>query len=92
MIIKILWKNSWIFYDGFEKIRYEFIEKNKIDEIDFIDARWDSENSKSSHFLMMIGRKRLENDRGAPGREFTIITNCSVYLLNDEGKTIERIN
>lgn len=84
MIVKIKHINSWIFYDKLEKVRYD-----KASIVEFIDdvpdVSWINEKSGSTDAVLLKTRKI--NDT-----EFIILANETVYLLNDEGKTIERIN
>jgi hypothetical protein len=93
MIIKIITKDKdsqpSIFYDGFNKVAYRYINDIDADKIE-TDATW-FVNGKfccgdKCAAVILINANRLN------GEEFTVKTNAITYLLNDEGKTIERIN
>lgn len=84
MIVKIKHKNSWVFYDELSRINYK-----KVSIVDILktknDVEWINEESGSLDSVVMFTRK-------TNGEEFIIFANEGVYLLNNEGKTIERIN
>jgi hypothetical protein len=82
MIVKIRCEEKWIFYDGFEKVSYEYLG-TKIPHPD-TDASWYGQKSNSDVDILIIGRKGNE--------ETSIGANQCVYLCNDEGKTIEKLN
>jgi hypothetical protein len=82
MIIKIKHKDSWIFYDELSKVRYETASITNFISIE-TDANWITEGSTDA--VLIHSRKKN-------GEEFVILANERTYLLNDEGKTIERLN
>lgn len=77
-----------LFYDGFEKIRYEYKTSEELEKID-TNAVWYDSKVTLAKGIIIIGRRGSKIDLDC---EFSIKTNGDVYLLNDEGKTIERIN
>lgn len=86
MILKIKYENGWIFYDQFIKIRYEYKEDIVKWDDKLYDVVWnDQETEGCTKYVSIVGR--LKN-----GNEFSIASYGTTYLLNDEGKTIERIN
>jgi len=86
MIVKIIQENGALFYDGFEKIRYEYKTSEEMETID-TNAMWINSKLPLSGILIIGRRKPIIGT----DPEFTIRTNGETYLLNDEGKTIERI-
>jgi len=88
MIVKIIQEKGALFYDGFEKIRYEYKTSEELEQFD-TDATWIDSRVTLAKGMVIVGRRKpiIGTDP-----EFTIRTNGEVYLLNDEGKTIERIN
>ena len=91
MIVKLLCNKDSILYDNFERIHYRHIENGKMKEQD-CDATWFEENTQSTHFILICGRKRSKREEDLSEKLYSIMAQCPVYLLNDEGKTIERIN
>jgi hypothetical protein len=89
MIVKIKANKGWLFYDGFEKIHHEGISREQATKIE-PNAIWcednsECEGSKCPEFIILYASKR--------GNEpYSLVTNQITYLLNDEGKTIERLN
>jgi len=75
--------NGWIFYDGLTRVHYDFVDEDSVKDHE-VNARWLDESDGNAVLLISA----LKRD----GQEFAIITNRSTYLLNDEGKTIERLN
>ena len=74
--------NGWIFYDGLTRVHYDFVDEASVKDYE-VDARWfDAEDGVA---LLIRALKR-------DGQEFLVLTNRTTYLLNDEGKTIERLN
>ena len=93
MIVKLLFNKGCILYDNFERVHYQHIENKEMDKhARDCDSSWFEEKSQSSHFLLICGRKRSKRDENLSEKLFSIMTNCAVYLLNDDGKTIEKIN
>lgn len=93
MIVKILFDKGFVLYDNFERVHYQHVENKKIKEHACnCDASWFEENSQTTHFILICGRKRTKRDENLSEKLYGIMANCAVYLLNDEGKTIERIN
>lgn len=83
MILKIQCR-GWVVYDNIDKIRYYRDRENNraIEESHLVpDATWISGPRKDT--LKII--TRIKNE------EFTIETNGSTFLCNDEGKTIEKL-
>jgi len=91
MIVKIKSKtdktnlNGWIFYDGLSRVHYDFVPADSVKSYE-INATWVDEDEEAIGNTALLVRA-LKN-----GQEFLIITNRTTYLLNDEGKTIERLN
>ena len=91
MIVKIRteWKDpsatKWIFYDGFVKVSVKGpLNPKDVDlkKSDY-DAYWIEENDEK--LIVLIGRY-------ADGNEFSLVARHGfAYLLNDNGKTIERL-
>lgn len=96
MIVKIKHEDSWVVYDNFVKVRYSHFrgeEANNI-AIENFDANWISSKpyiEMQPEPTIVSINARLKSDTNEH-REFTILANEKVYLLTDEGKTIERIN
>ncbi len=89
MIIKILWKNGCILYDGFERINYETKNSEDAAKLD-VNASWVDSGLTLAKSVLILARSKEPNQYG--DIECSILTNCVTYILNDEGKTIERIN
>jgi len=94
MIVKILYQDYWVFYDDFEMVRY-----NHFDELDAYghkaelpesDSEWIDQYKGKHDYVHVKARRRKTGQK--IGEKFTILANNIVYLCNDEGKTIERIN
>ena len=88
MIVKIcvkkfekLEKQPTVLYDKFENLVYEYISEEQAKNLD-PDANW---------VVSELGDSYVVISRSKPG-PFSIVTNGVVYILNDAGKTIERIN
>ena len=91
MIVKIVTKNDGcIIYDNFERIRYKTIDFKSAQELD-TDAKW-LEDIFKTELCVWITAKRRPTDEDRCGLDFTISASGRVFLCNDEGKTIERIN
>jgi hypothetical protein len=95
MVIKVLWQNETVIYDGFEMVRFRSInseqfEKHVKGDTGFLAATHSWLDSKRSLALSMLLIAKPKDT--VKKEEFIVATNCVVYLLNDEGKTIERIN
>ena len=84
MIVKIKHKESWVFYDRLSKIRYEVSSITNFISVE-TDANWVNEDSGTTDAVLIHSRK-------INGEEFIILANEKIYLLNDEGKTIEKLN
>lgn len=106
MILKIQTEpGSWVFYDGFHKIRHFYI--NKIDSLDpefrfsYQDEKgktfdlapdivweWTFNSDKPTNWIGINCRRKFVGED-----EVLLVTNSPFcYLLNDEGRTIEKIN
>ena len=85
MIVKIcikeFEKQPTALYDGFENLVYEYISEEQASKLN-PDANW---------VVSEIGDSYVVISRSKPD-PFSIVTNGVVYILNDAGKTIERIN
>lgn len=84
MILKI--KNefgvdAWFLKSGIEEIRYDHITKDEIEPP--IDRHFDSKEKNINYVIMVINF--------VDGKKEIWITQVTTYLLNDEGKTVERI-
>lgn len=104
MIIKIIpTLGGAIYYDELEKVRTEKIPFTDIANMQGYDCFWIDDMIKKEyedalknstpipHVLSIIARRRKLNSCSYD-EELTMITDKVTYLLNDEGKTIERIN
>lgn len=90
-IAKAFPKNNWKFVPDVEEFDYEWISKtekqNIISEPNlYIQATNELGKMDENNQRYVYGIATLR------GRYFSVISNLTVYLLNDEGKTIERIN
>ncbi len=93
MIIKIVTKNEGcIVFDGFSKIRYKslsFAEAQKLDT----DVNWLEDIFKEELCVWITGEEKFPSkDKLRSGTELSIVASGRVYLCNDEGKTIEKLN
>lgn len=85
MIVKILYDKGAVVYDSFEKVSYKHYSAEEIKKFN-VDAFWAEDCNKGNAYqILIIGKKKN-------GEEFSIASPNVVYLLNDEGKTIERLN
>lgn len=86
MILKIrneFGTEAWFIRSGIEEVLYDHITADKIEPP--IDRHFDNnEKDKNINYVRMI--VKFVN-----GKEEVWTTQVSTYLLNDEGKTIERI-
>jgi len=89
MILKLLWDKGCILYDGFEKVHYEHLNSEDFNKFD-TQASWIDSKETLGKSLIVLARRKVPNEAGEV--EFSVKTNAVTYLLNDEGKTIERIN
>lgn len=82
MIVKVRCDEKWIMYDGIEKISWErFPNATKQD----CNVLWFGQKSNSpDEFVTLITRQA--------DKEFVIQVNQDVYICNDKGETIEKIN
>lgn len=81
---------SWVYFDGFRKVKAILLKKD--DGIDIYESDYvvyDYKSKVKGMFLIICSLKYAEAISGKA--EYTILTNQTAYLLNDEGKTIERI-
>ena len=84
MIVKICYKKqdetpAVVFFEG-DRIYKEYIEDSSLSNaLFFINEK----SNKKEFYIFVCRYNELIN---------TIVTNETVYLLNNEGKTIERIN
>jgi len=96
MIIKARHFEGWVIYDGFSKVHWfdqwkeEGCEPSQFDAVwgnsgNNIDVR-QNENKKAERRYFTIIAKKSDDT------EFCIIAHDDVYLLADNGKTIEKIN
>ena len=99
MIIKIRWNNSWVIYDGFDKVHYEHYAPENAKKVQAQSEWMQSEKDKQERLnkpvfsvVRIICRKVCSSGGERLGPQRTYKTDCPVYLLNDEGKTIEKIN
>ena len=80
--------NGWIFYDSLRKVHSEHTKWHVIKEWE-LNATWlgktDGVVDEAKENVLLI-----RGDRD--GEDFSVVTNTATYLLNDDGKTIERIN
>ena len=91
MIVKIVTKNDGcIVYDNFERVRYKTIDFKTAQELD-ADAKWLEELFKND-FCVLIFAKRRPTDEDRLGLDFGIVASGRVFLCNDQGQTIEKIN
>lgn len=89
MILKIQQKNGWVIYDNFEKIRYEHYKLENVPTWD-VNAIWcEKQKGKETVCVHIIARKNITSNELL---EFSILADTKVYICNNEGKTIERIN
>jgi len=88
MILKIEWCNGWLFQDKFERLEIIEVSKKEAEE-------------RRINKQFVIKRAKEDNDRvkminlfkeGCDLFQVIVIDINQAYLLNDEGKTIERIN
>lgn len=95
MILKVICEKEAIVYDGFELVRFKSINSDEFNQhtkgvegVLAVGASWIDSERSLAHSVLIIARPK---DYPAK-HEFTLATNCVAYLLNDEGKTVERIN
>ena len=104
MILKIITTpGGAVYYDELEKVRTEKIPFSGIANMQGIDCFWMSDVIEGDYeealknsmpipiVLSIIAKRRKVNDY-AYNEEITIATDKATYILNDEGKTIERIS
>lgn len=85
MILKIRDRNGWVIYDNVEKVRYQYYKYEDLKVQDY-DEFWGSEEvKKKSPIVVIVYRRKYGTDK-------TVWFTNTVYLCNDNGKTIERIN
>ena len=92
MILKIHVGTGWVVYDGFDKVHYRHLPMEELKQFD-VDATWweDKEPNRNTHGILITARKRHPDEKRL-SLDFAIRTNSCVYLCNDKGETIERIN
>ena len=95
MILKISTENKgWVVYDNFDKVQYKHLKYKEAKQLD-TDARWlyeASEDEETVCVYISAKKIRVDKDEERLGLEFSIVASGLVFLCNDEGKTIERIN
>ena len=79
--IKEFEKQPIALYDKFDNLVYEYITKEQAKNL----------NPDVNMVVSEIGDSYVVISRSNP-TAFSIVTNGVVYILNDAGKTIERIN
>ena len=90
MIVKIAQDKSWVIYDNFVRIHYEQTTVKEAEKSD-PDAIWFDTAKRSGRCLMITAcRKAVGQDK--KGHQIRILADSVVYLCNDDGKTIERLN
>ena len=76
---------SWIYFDNFRKVRIKWVEYKAMKEVCSYDyGNIDAQTPDEAGVALLICRNK-------PGDEFTIATTEPTYLLNDNGKTIEKL-
>lgn len=97
MILKIqktsdkkLGRIGWYFLDNIRKISYDIIPNETLKEIQNIDHNlYVIENSEDEVLKISC---RISNTKKDYDDEYIIISNTKIYLLNDNGKTIDCLN
>lgn len=83
MILKIPnFSSGWKWFDGLTQVEYSFIDR--IDDKELFDYK----------VLIQDSKKRIIHIHGnnkTSGKVLNIAVNQTCYILNDEGKTIERL-
>jgi len=76
---------SWVYFDNFRKVRIKWVKCETVKEVGSYDyGNICEQTADESGVALLICRNK-------PGDEFTIATTEPTYLLNDNGKTIERL-
>ena len=88
MIVKIITDDGSLFYDSFLKLNCKYLNSEQFNIYD-TDATWVISKETLAKSVLLVGCRKSQSN---VTDEYTIKTNATVYLLNDEGKTIERIN
>jgi len=96
MIVKIIFDSDIVMYDNFERVMYKRINKDKIKgqaDSYWLSKKEDSESQPKLPIQICCRKRSKRDDKdNLGGLLFAVITDCPTYLLNDDGKTIERIN
>lgn len=85
--------NEWVYFDKFTKIKTSYFHREKYlnDKIPYNYCQIDKSNFKSDlHEHQYLMRATLFDDDFSKG--YMILFNTFGYLLNDQGKTIEKLN
>uniref|UniRef100_A0A6M3KR67 Uncharacterized protein n=1 Tax=viral metagenome TaxID=1070528 RepID=A0A6M3KR67_9ZZZZ len=88
-------QESWAYFDGFRKIKQiyltkEYLKTGNLHKEHICDYLVMEKSTDMPTVLLICSLDY--NKECLAKNEYTILTNQQVYLLNDEGKTIERIN
>lgn len=76
---------SWIYFDNFRKVIIKWVEYKALKEVCSYDyGNICDQTADEAGVAILICRNK-------PGDEFTIATTEPTYLLNDNGKTIEKL-
>lgn len=86
-------ESSWVYFDGFRKVKSILLKDFDGDKVDVYNSDYGAIDYKDwkqrDTYLLICSLKYTEEVKGKA--EYTILTNLKTYLLNDEGKTIERL-
>ena len=100
MILKLRTVDEgWVYYNVTRKVKIRTVTKEQYEDgvMDNIPDRIevDDKNLKGQSYSVYDGDLKIINFSDVSNRqdaEFVVYTNRTVYLLNDEGKTVEKLN
>jgi hypothetical protein len=84
VILKVASEQGWVFYGNVGSISTGFVNWGEVIDSDVYWILYPEEDHPAEKVVLMV-------DFGNP-LLFKIVADGQIYLLNDEGKTIERIN
>ena len=77
---------NWVFFDGFRKVKVTYVPIKTLYDSDNINYMMVNSKFKDDTISVMLICTKRDNDT-----EYIIGTTEEVYILNDDGKTIERL-
>ena len=97
MIVKIRWNCGWILYDDFDKVHYKFYSRENAEKenalVEWFELDEDKKfrTNKPLQSVLVLYCRTRDKSGSVDRKQVSIKTDCPVYLLNDEGKTIEKL-